>query len=204
MYSQSMSDNQPKHYDNAAEVEIRSLPLRGRSIGAWCSVGEPGPSTGNEQTITWLLSGGADGVVFPGARDLKYPSIHLSFALGGATPQRFDAFEPEPFDLLSFSGKTAGQARVFVGTLFGQVSPIETPEPLVGAELRIYPGAEFVFMVDEELVHGVLALDEGLYLENIPLSPATVGVTQQGTKTLHIVNSSESTASAIVLGGTVS
>lgn len=201
-----MSHNQPKHYDKAADVDVRSLPLRGRSIGAWCSVGEPGASTGNEQTLTWVLSGdgeGQDGVLLPGARELNRPVVYVSYTLDGhqGTLRRFDSFTPEPFSLLSFSGTSAGQARVLVGTLFGRTSPVDTPQPLVGAELRIYPGAEFVFMVDPHLSYGVVALTEGIVVENIALEPATVGVPQAGTQTIHIVNTSEETAGAIVLGG---
>lgn len=189
-----------KEYDNAAEVKVRSLPL---SIGPW-RVSRPGNA--NNQTFTWLFSGegsGDNGALFSGAQDFTRRGIQLALAQpqDERAPRRFDSFVPEPFTLLSFSGTSAGEARVFVGSLFGQTSPVETAYPAIGAELRIYPGAEFVFMVTPEFEHALLALSDGLVLENVPLETSTIGCTQQGVKTLHIVNDSEESALAILLGG---
>lgn len=202
--------NQPKQYDNAADVDVRSLPLRGRgTIGPWCSVGDTGLSEANEQTISWILStegalngSGRNGAVLPGSQASNRPSIQLGITLiDGTAPRRFDSFEPDPFMLLGFTGKTAGEARVFFGSLFGRTSPLESRIPAVAAEIRIYPGAEFLFVVDESFEHGLLSLSPGLYLENIPLPPATIGCTQRGAKSLHVVNTSDEAALAILVGG---
>ena len=56
-------------------------------------------------------------------------------------------------------------------------------------------------MVTPEFEHAVLALSDGLVLENIPLESSTIGCTQDGVKTLHIVNDSDESALAILLGG---
>lgn len=194
-----------KEYANAAAVDVRTLPLKS-TIGPWCAVGETGLTGTNEQTLTWMFSSenGGEGAILPGTQGSGRPNIQLGLALpdGAPAPKRFESFEPEPFSLLSFSGKSAGEARVFIGELFGQSSPVEVPSPGIGAELRIYPGAEFVFMVNPEFEHGLLALSDGLALENISLSPTTIGLTQTGTKTLHVVNESDESALAILLGGT--
>ena len=65
-----------KEYDNAAEVEVRSLPL---AIGPW-RVSRPGNA--NNQTFTWLFSGersGDKGALFSGAQDFTRRGIPVSY-----------------------------------------------------------------------------------------------------------------------------
>jgi quercetin 2,3-dioxygenase len=48
------------------------------------------------------------------------------------------------------------EARVFLGSLLGEVSPVLTATPLLGAELLLDPGATVLLDVDPEFEHGVL------------------------------------------------
>jgi redox-sensitive bicupin YhaK (pirin superfamily) len=47
-------------------------------------------------------------------------------------------------------------ARVFLGSLLGDTSPVPTYTPLLGAELLLDPGTTLVLDVDESFEHGVL------------------------------------------------
>jgi hypothetical protein len=47
-------------------------------------------------------------------------------------------------------------ARVFLGSLLGDTSPVPTATPLLGAELVVEPGARVALAVDAEFEHGVL------------------------------------------------
>ncbi|WP_232680631.1 pirin family protein [Nocardioides sp. R-C-SC26] len=49
-----------------------------------------------------------------------------------------------------------GTARVFLGSLLGQTSPVATATPLLGAELLLDPDARITLDVDDAYEHGVL------------------------------------------------
>lgn len=169
-------------------VDFLPLPLRRHgSISAWREIGG---ATGD--TLTWR-----NGAVTPGA----HGPVELSLEHGTVAP--FDAYEPPVFDMLSFTGDPAGEARVFIGSLFGQTSPLETRTPVVGAELRIYPGAKVVFVVDESFEHGIVALNDGLLLsdDELLLNPNTIAFVPAGEKTLYLQNTGNETLSALLIGG---
>ena len=149
--------------------------------------------------LTWVS--GTE-TLLPGART-GATSFQLGIADSACTPTTMDfaEYKPQPFSLTGFDSGVAGEGLVFVGKLFGQTSPVETARPMLGAQLRVEPGAEFVFVVDETFTHGVIALDKGLFLENESLDPATIAITQPGAKTLNVVNVSDRAVSAILLGG---
>jgi redox-sensitive bicupin YhaK (pirin superfamily) len=48
------------------------------------------------------------------------------------------------------------EARVFIGSLLGDESPVPTYSPLLGAELLLEPGTALVLDVDSSFEHGVL------------------------------------------------
>ena len=52
------------------------------------------------------------------------------------------------------------RAQVFLGTLLGDTSPVNTHTPLVGAELRLDAGAQLEFDIDATFEHGIL-VDSG-------------------------------------------
>ena len=53
------------------------------------------------------------------------------------------------------------EARVFLGSLLGDSSPVATATPLLGAELRMSSGTELHLDVDPGFEHGVL-VDTGV------------------------------------------
>ena len=121
-------------------------------------------------------SSGAEALVRPGALNLMIAGrgishqefstpdtsllhgVQLWYALPDATrhmPPTFEHYEPDP---------VLGQGtalRVFIGSLAGSTSPIETfTPPLLGAEALLDPGARLDLAVDPGFEHGVL-LDSG-------------------------------------------
>jgi redox-sensitive bicupin YhaK (pirin superfamily) len=48
------------------------------------------------------------------------------------------------------------QVRVFLGTLLGDASPVQTHTPLLGAEILLEPGTSLTMPVDPAFEHGVL------------------------------------------------
>lgn len=187
----------PTPRPGAAEVTFRRLPLAdGETFSGWTSARAANP---NKHVVTWVSSQGA---LLAGAHSLR-TGFQLGIVDNACTPTTMDfgEFSPEPFSLVGFGGVKAGEGRVFVGKLFGQTSPVETARPMLGAQLRVEPGAEFVFVVDEAFTHGMIALDTGLFLENASLDPATIAITRPGAKTLNVVNAADRPVSAILLGG---
>src|SRR5699024_10167291 len=76
-------------------------------------------------------------------------------------PRRFDHHVPEP---VPFDG---GSALVFLGSLLGHESPVTTFSPLVGAELRLDPGALLTLEVDPTFEHGLLVDSGEIDLEGV-------------------------------------
>ncbi len=142
----------------------------------------PHPHTGL-QTVSWLFAGevlhrdsvGTEALVRPGELNLMTAGrgvshsevstegtevlhgVQLWVALPEARRECNASFEhhaPEP---------VAGpglEARVFLGELLGERSPVATATPLLGAEIRLEPDARVDLDVDEAHELGVL-VDEG-------------------------------------------
>jgi redox-sensitive bicupin YhaK (pirin superfamily) len=138
----------------------------------------PHPHTGL-QTVSWLFSGeiehrdslGTHCLVRPGELNLMTAGHGISHSedstpattvlhgvqLWTVLPERdrevdpaFDHYVPPVTPL------GGGEARVFLGSLAGSTSPVPTFSPLVGAELRLRPGATVTLAVDPAFEHGVL------------------------------------------------
>ena len=143
----------------------------------------PHPHTGL-QTVSWLFTGevehrdsaGHHAMVRPGEVNLMTAGRGISHSevstpatttLHGAqlwvalpdadrgTDPGFDHHAPTP---VSGAG---WEARVFLGTLLGDTSPVPTYTPLLGAELLLDPGTSLTLDVDETFEHGVL-VDAGV------------------------------------------
>ena len=188
----------PEPRPGAAKVIFRRLPMAdGETFGGWTSARAANP---NKQVLTWVS--GTE-TLLAGAHAFATTSFQLGITDSACTPATLDfgKFSPKPFSLVGFDSGVAGEGLVFVGKLFGQQSPVQTARPMLGAELRVKPGAEFVFVVDETFTHGMIALDKGLFLENESLNPATIAITRPGAKTLNVVNASDRVVSALLLGG---
>ncbi len=138
----------------------------------------PHPHTGL-QTVSWLFSGeiehrdslGTHALVRPGQLNLMTAGHGISHSedstprttllhgvqLWTALPDRYrdtaPAFQHYAPPALRLDGATL---RVFLGSLAGQVSPVPTFSPLLGAELLLDAGSTHTFAVDPEFEHGVL------------------------------------------------
>jgi quercetin 2,3-dioxygenase len=90
---------------------------------------------------------------------------------------------------------------VFLGSLHGASSPVETFTPLLGAELVLAAGQRLQLDVDATFEHGVLADTDGLSLEGAQLRRAELGYLPTGRSTITLTNDAPSPARALLLGG---
>jgi redox-sensitive bicupin YhaK (pirin superfamily) len=143
----------------------------------------PHPHTGL-QTVSWLFSGevehrdsaGNHALVRPGELNLMTAGHGISHSeistpstsvlhgaqLWVALPSSardgapgFDHYAPPPVT------GDGWEARVFLGSVLGSSSPVETATPLLGAELRLAAGTELHIDVEPAHEHGVL-VDTGV------------------------------------------
>ena len=183
----------------------------------------PHPHTGL-QTVSWLFTGevehtdsaGHRAMVRPGEVNLMTAGHGISHSevstegtdvlhgaqLWVALPSAsrdvgpgFTHHAPEPL------GGDGWEARVFLGSLLGDTSPVETHTPLLGAELRLDAGTVLDLDVEPSFEHGVL-VDTGV-----------VGVCGQETKAGDLayvapgrsglrLSAGSAAARVLVLGGT--
>lgn len=91
------------------------------------------------------------------------------------------------------------EARVFLGSLLGAVSPVATHTPLLGAEVMLATGRSLEIDVDETFEHGVL-LDVGtIAVDGEELKPGELAFAGTGRRTLTVTAHDE--ARLLVLGG---
>jgi quercetin 2,3-dioxygenase len=183
----------------------------------------PHPHTGL-QTVTWLFTGevehrdslGTHAIVRPGELNLMtgghgichsevatpaattLHGVQLWVALPGAhrhTARAFHHHTPSPIDL---AGATA---RVFLGSLAGETSPVPTFTPLLGAEIVLEPHASVTLTVDATHEHGVLVDTGTVVLAGTELARADLGYLAPGTATLELTNPAGEPARVLLLGG---
>jgi redox-sensitive bicupin YhaK (pirin superfamily) len=176
------------------------------------------------QTVSWLFSGeiehrdslGVHAFVRPGELNLMTSghgichsevSTPATTVLHGVqlwvalpeehrdTARDFQHHVPAPVPL------NGGEARVFLGTLAGDTSPVRTFTPLLGAELRVDPGATLTLGVDAAFEHGVLVDTGDVLLDGAALRPAELGYTEPGRTTLTLTNRAAEPARLVLLGG---
>jgi redox-sensitive bicupin YhaK (pirin superfamily) len=112
------------------------------------------------------------------------------------TGRAFRHYVPRLLDL------PGGSARVFLGTVAGDASPVETFTPLVGAEVTLDPRARITLAVDPAFEHGIL-LDTGLVsVVGTDLKPAELGYVGPGASSLDLLNLADEPARILLLGGT--
>lgn len=183
------------------------------------------PHTGL-QTVSWLFegtithhdSGGNHAVVRPGEVNLMTAGsgichtevstqdttvLHgvqlwtvLPDAVRESTGRLFDHHVPEPVE---FEG---GSALVFLGSLLGDTSPVETFSPLLGAEIRLGPGAEVALEVERAFEHGLLVDSGEVTLAGVAVEPTALAYTGVGERRLVVRNVGSTPARAVLLGGT--
>ncbi|MDX2642583.1 pirin family protein [Streptomyces sp. PA03-1a] len=183
----------------------------------------PHPHTGL-QTVSWLFSGeiehrdslGTHAYVRPGELNLMTGGHGISHSevsterttvlhgvqLWVVLPERhrdtapaFQHHVPEPVAL------AGGVARVFLGSLAGDTSPVPTFTPLLGAELALDPGATVTLAIDPAYEHGLLVDAGDVEMAGTRLSPAELGYLAPGGDTLTLTNHADAPARAVLLGG---
>lgn len=183
----------------------------------------PHPHTGL-QTVSWLFEGeithhdsaGNHAVVIPGEINLMTAGsgichsevstqdttvlhgVQLWVALPDTQrfrPRQFENFKVERNDL------PGGYVKVFIGSLLGQSSPVETFTPLVGAEIGLDAGESLTYAVNPEFEYGLL-LDTGeVQLEGVDVGRSNLAYTGVGEHELHVKNTGDVPARFLVLGG---
>lgn len=92
------------------------------------------------------------------------------------------------------------RARVFLGSVLGDTSPVSTFTPLLGAELVLDPGASLVVPVDETFEHGVLVDLGSVTVDETAASGADLAYVAPGAREIHLVAGEEG-ARLLLLGG---
>lgn len=97
----------------------------------------------------------------------------------------------------------AGQgytARVFLGELLGQRSPVPTYIPLTAAEILLEPGAEMTVNVPAGHEHGVIAISGDLRLDDVSVPSEHLGVVDLGATELRL-SAGDEPVTAVLIGG---
>lgn len=183
----------------------------------------PHPHTGL-QTVSWLFSGeiehrdslGSHAFVRPGelnlmtgghgishtevstARTTVLHGVQLWVALPDEhrhAARDFQHHAPAPVRL------DGAIARVFLGTLAGETSPVRTFTPLLGAELVLDPHATVTLAVDAAFEHGLLVDQGRVRMAGTLLDQAELGYLDTGRTALTLTNETDTAARVILLGG---
>jgi redox-sensitive bicupin YhaK (pirin superfamily) len=182
----------------------------------------PHPHTGL-QTVSWLFAGeiehrdsaGHQAMVRPGEVNLMTAGHGISHsevstagttalhgaqlwvALPDATRDADPGFEHYAPEVVTGPG---WEARVFLGSLLGDTSPVATHTPLLGAELVIAAGSSVTLDVDPTFEHGVLVDSGVLTVADRETKPAELAYVPVGRDRIELVAQAEP-ARVLVLGG---
>lgn len=182
----------------------------------------PHPHTGL-QTVSWLFTGeiehrdsvGSHAMVRPGEVNLMTSGRGISHSevstpgtttLHGAqlwvalpdehrhTAADFAHYEPP---LVTGEGF---EARVFLGSLVGSRSPVDTFTPLLGAELTLDPGARVALGVEEGFEHGVLVDRGDVTVGDTATARCELAYVEPGRRVLDLAAGADG-ARILLLGG---
>jgi redox-sensitive bicupin YhaK (pirin superfamily) len=183
----------------------------------------PHPHTGL-QTVSWLFageiehrdSGGVHAMVHPGEVNLMtgghgiahsevttaatttLHGVQLWVVLPSADRHAARDFQHYPAPQVELAPGV--RARVFVGQLGGQVSPIRTATPLLGAEVHLDAGASWTLPVQPGHEHALL-VDRGVVrFCGTELTEGQLGIVDAGRAGLPVV--ARKPTRAMLLGGT--
>lgn len=183
----------------------------------------PHPHTGL-QTVSWLFegeiehndSGGVHAIVRPGEMNLmtggrgiahSEVSTRETSVLHGVqlwvvlpTADRDAAREFQHYETPIVKLADGVRARVFIGELAGESSPVKTFTPLLGAELHLDAGARWEVPVDASFEHAVLVDQGSVRLNSTTLAASHLGIVDCGPERLELV--ADEPARLILLGGT--
>ena len=182
----------------------------------------PHPHTGL-QTVSWLFEGeithrdsaGTVGLVRPGEVNLMTAGRGISHSeistpgtttlhgaqLWVALPDGDRSTEPG-FEHYA-PGEIAGEgwrARVFLGSLLGDSSPVHTFTPLLGAELVLDPGTRLELPVEAAYEHGVLVDRGSIQVAALPAERGDLAFVPCGADSVELLAGAAG-ACVLVLGG---
>ncbi|HTU72663.1 MAG TPA: pirin family protein [Trebonia sp.] len=183
----------------------------------------PHPHTGL-QTVSWLFAGevehrdslGTHALVRPGELNLMtsgHGICHSEVSTPGTTVLHGvqlwvalpDSDRNGARDFQHYAPPAVGlgdaTARVFLGTLAGQRSPVATFTELVGAEITLEPQARLRLPVDPGYEHGVLVDAGPVSLCGARLEPTELGYLPPGSATMELASLSSDRARILLLGG---
>jgi redox-sensitive bicupin YhaK (pirin superfamily) len=181
----------------------------------------PHPHTGLA-TVSWLFTGevehrdsvGTVAMVRPGEvnlmtaghgishseistpRTTTLHGVQLWLALPDSARDTAPGFAHHAPGLLSGAG---WEARVFLGSLLGDTSPVFTHTPVLGAEILLAKGATMTFDVDPSFEHGLLVDSGPVSFAGQDLKPAELGYLAPGCSTVTITAYDD--ARLVLLGG---
>jgi redox-sensitive bicupin YhaK (pirin superfamily) len=182
----------------------------------------PHPHTGL-QTVSWLFTGeiehrdsaGHHAMVRPGEVNLMTAGHGISHSevstpdttslhgaqLWVALPEAARDTDPgfEHYAPAALTGP-GWEARVFLGSLLGDTSPVTTHTPLLGAELVIEAGTSVTLDVDPSFEHGVLVDSGVLSVAGLETKPAELAYVPVGRDRIELVAQTEPVR-VLVLGG---
>jgi redox-sensitive bicupin YhaK (pirin superfamily) len=110
-------------------------------------------------------------------------------------PRAFQHFAPTPQRV------GAAVVSVFLGSLAGQSSPVETWTPLLGAEVTLDAGGTLELDLDATYEHGVLVDTEGIVVDGTPVPRSAMAYLPVGEATLALRNDALRPGRVLVLGG---
>ncbi|MDV3220180.1 pirin family protein [Intrasporangium sp.] len=181
------------------------------------------PHTGL-QTVSWLFTGevehrdttGAHAMVRPGQLNIMTAGsgiAHSEYSTEGTTvlhgaqlwvalpdehrfaPAAFEHYEPPPIDV------EGARVLVFLGTLFGETSPVSMFSDLVGAEINLPPGQRLEVPVDPAHEHGVLCDTGTLTMGAAVAKPGEIAFQPLGAERLTLEASPSEPTRVLLLGG---
>jgi len=187
-------------------MEVPRHPHTGLATVSWLFDGRIGhlDSAGNAATVVpgelnLMLAG--SGITHQEISDPDTRTLHgvqLWYALPDATrfsDHGFVHYVPEPVEA---PGVTA---RVFIGELLGSVSPVDTRTPdLLGAELRLDPGASVRLEVRADFEYAVLAESSDVTVNSAAVARRSLAYVPPGSQTLVIGAAAEGSR-VVLLGG---
>ncbi|MHA3835251.1 pirin family protein [Terrabacter sp. AAH1] len=181
------------------------------------------PHTGL-QTVSWLFTGevehrdttGAHAFVRPGELNIMTAGkgiAHSEYSTPGTTvlhgaqlwvalPEA-DRFATPGFEHYAPPVTEVDGARVlvFLGTLFGQTSPVTMFSDLVGAEVTLEPGRSLTITVDPGHEHGLLCDTGLLTVGDATAKPGEIVFQATGAERVTVESGPDEAARFLVLGG---
>jgi redox-sensitive bicupin YhaK (pirin superfamily) len=183
----------------------------------------PHPHTGL-QTVSWLLEGevhhhdsvGSDVVFGPGqlalmtaghgiAHSEQSPVVHPRFLHGAqlwvALPDAHREVAPHFEHHATLPGFTSDglTTTVLMGSVGGATSPGTAYSPLVGADLKLTPGADVELPLEPDFEYAVLAADGSATVEGAPVAHGSMLYLGTGRRTVRL--QADEAAGLLLLGG---